>query len=230
MSAGESGASLHPRVRHLGEEPRPYSQAYLCNFVCFIPARPLGLIHLLETLTQLLGGFVHGCGVGRRYMVLWEHVISHPDISTTNMVQLPQSSAAPAPCTQMYPTFNRSQVGPEILLQTGTLCLPEKPRTRSGSGDTGHHPYPSYYPSHDKPSFPFTKGRQPMLSLQAGASEQSSHGSLAIVTVIAIPFIVSHYSVVSQEATILPLLSLVEREGDMATATHRRPRRCRTLA
>lgn len=84
---------------------------------------------------------MHGCGVGRRYTDSSRY--PHPDISTTNGAQLPQGSAAPAPCRQTYPTFNRSQVGPEILLQPGALCLPEDPRTRSGPGDSGHQPSPS---------------------------------------------------------------------------------------
>lgn len=57
---------------------------HLGYLVRFIPARPLRLIHLLQTLTQLLGGFVHGCGVGRRYMGFTRH--AHPAITTADVV------------------------------------------------------------------------------------------------------------------------------------------------
>ena len=54
---GATGSQLRSEAPQ-GKDQGHWAHTHLSNFACFIPARPVGLIHLLQTLVQLLGGLM----------------------------------------------------------------------------------------------------------------------------------------------------------------------------
>lgn len=160
---GAMGGQLRSEAPQ-GKDQGRWAHTHLSDFACFIPARPVGLVHLLQTLVQLLGGLMHGwwedrphCrqgwwrGQGAQGLPLppplkaqevcghtWQPCSPPSFASISSTWGRPRSVSQEAhPSRPGLPlTFDRGQVGPEVLLQAGALGLQ---RERQGEGEGLEH-------------------------------------------------------------------------------------------